>query len=69
MKTRKQDYEEYLNELGLSLDDENFIIDGKFRASFYPHRYGTALRRYDPIAFEVGYRDWIVENTKQIVQE
>lgn len=59
-KSKKQ-YEEYLNELSPSYsDDENWIISGKDRRScYYPGRWGTAIRKFDPIAFEVGYNEWI----------
>lgn len=51
----KADYEEYLNEIGEGLDEEEFIIGGKDR---YGMPYGTALRKFDPIAFNVGYNEW-----------
>lgn len=55
MKKTKKEYENYLNEIGLSLDEDYFIIGGKKRKS---GKYGTMLRKHDPIAFEVGYNDW-----------
>ncbi len=58
----KKHYTEYLNRVGGSLDEDEFIIGGKFRRGYYPNRYGEALRRYDPIAFEVGYNEF---NRKQ----
>ena len=54
MKKTKKEYEKYLNEIGLSLDEDHFIIGGKKRNG----KYGTMLRKHDPIAFEVGFRDW-----------
>lgn len=54
----KKEYEQYLNEIGECLSEEQFIIGGKFRRM----EYGTALRKYDPIAFEIGYREYINEN-------
>lgn len=55
MKTpTKKDYTEFLNEIGESFSEENFIIGGKLRRM----KYGDALRKYDPIAFSVGYRDY-----------
>ena len=59
-KSMKQ-YEEYLNELSPSYgDDINWIIGGKDRRSvYYPGRWGTAMRKFDQIAFNVGYREWI----------
>ena len=53
MKTKKE-YEIYLNSIGASLSQEEFIIGGKFRRG----KYGTMLRKYDPIAFEVGFNEW-----------
>ena len=53
MKTKKE-YEIYLNSIGASLSPEEFIIGGKFRRG----KYGTMLRKYDPIAFEVGFNEW-----------
>jgi hypothetical protein len=54
-KTKKQ-YEELLNKIGYSLSSNFFFIGGKQRTNW--GSYGTLLRRYDPIAFEVGYNDW-----------
>ncbi len=56
--TTKKEYEQYLNEVGKCLPEEDFIIGGKYRQMMY----GTALRKYDPISFEVGYREWKSEN-------
>lgn len=53
MKTRKQ-YEQYLNEIAPDYDSENWIIGGKRRRG----NYGAAIRKYDPIAFNVGYGEW-----------
>ena len=50
----EDDYEEYLNEIGEGLDEDEFIIGGKKRNM----PYGTALRKYDPIAFNVGFDEW-----------
>jgi len=56
MKTRK-DYEEYLNEIGIDYESDEWIMGGKNRNALYPN-YGTALRKYDPIAFNVGYSEF-----------
>ena len=53
MKTRKQ-YELFLNDLGFEDDEEKMIIGGKLRRG----KYGTMMRKYDPIAFEVGFNEW-----------
>lgn len=53
MKKRlpKKEYEIYLNEVGESLQEESFIIGGKLRRI----KYGAAVRKYDPIMFEVDF--------------
>lgn len=56
MKTRKQ-YIEYLNEIGASLSDDEFIIGGKKRNR--SSGYGNLIKKYDPIAFQVGFKEWI----------
>ena len=54
--TRKA-FESYLDGIGLSLSSEEWIIGGKDRSrSLY---YGRMLRKHDPIAFEVGYKEWL----------
>lgn len=54
--TRKA-FESYLDEIGLGLSSEEWIIGGKDRSrSLY---YGRMLRKHDPIAFEVGYKEWL----------
>lgn len=62
MKTKtKKAYEEYLNDLTVCYD-ASYVIGGKFRSSYYVSRkYGTALRKHDPIAFEVGFYEWSLE--------
>ena len=52
-KTRK-DYEEWLNVLGIPDDDL------KSEGGRIPDRakYGSWIRRNDPILFNVGYREW-----------
>lgn len=56
MKKTKKNYEEYLNGLGYE-DTEKMIIGGKMRRG----KFGTMMRKHDPIAFEVGYREWSSE--------
>ena len=53
MDSLKQ-YQEFLNEIGLSLPCTSFCIGGKMRRGLF----GNMIRRHDPIAFEVGFRDW-----------
>jgi len=47
-------YEKYLDEIGLALSPDEFIIGGKQRTG----RYGYLLRKYNSIAFEVGFNEW-----------
>ena len=63
-KLTKEQYTEYLDEIGKSLRKDNFIMDGVLRIAYYPNCYGKALRRFDSIAFEVGYNEWKRNNTK-----
>jgi hypothetical protein len=58
MKKTRIEYTEYLNKIGRGLDEAKFIIGGKMRKQLYPCGYGKAIRRYNPIAFNVGYNEW-----------
>lgn len=62
MKYTKKDWENYLNRLGDEgcLPEESFVIGGKLRRM----KYGSALRKYDPIQFEVGFRTEFPEIVK-----
>lgn len=55
--TRKR-YEEALNymqeEFWLQAVCGRYLIAGKWRKG----KYGYLLRKYDPIAFEVGFNEW-----------
>lgn len=53
MKKTRKGYEEYLNELGIPEDDK------KSNGGLIPDhaRYGTWLRKNQPITFNVGYND------------
>ena len=55
----RKTFELYLDEIGLGLSSEEWIIGGKDRS--HSRYYGRMLRRYDPIAFEVGYKEWLNE--------
>lgn len=59
MKSRKE-FEQYLNNLSPDSDSEKWIIGGKNRYC-YRDNYGTMLKRYDPIAFQIACREWINE--------
>lgn len=62
MNKTKKDYEEMLNSISYDLPDESYIVAGVYRRYWKGiKKYGTMLRKYDPIAFEVGYRDWFNE--------
>lgn len=54
MKKTKQNYEKWLNELGTPEDDK------KSNGGRIPDcsNYGGWPRVNDPIAFEVGFREW-----------
>lgn len=56
MKSRKE-FERYLNNLSPDSDSEEWIIGGKNRYC-YRDNYGTMLKRYDPIAFQIAYEEW-----------
>ena len=60
-KTIKE-YVLYLNEIGTCLPYEAFIIGGKFHNRSYPNNYANALKRHDPILFNIGYNEWKREN-------
>lgn len=53
-----KDYEKYLNSISPDRDDERWIIGGKNRYCGREN-YGTMIKRYDPIGFNVGYREWV----------
>lgn len=70
MNTSKNNYEQYLNSLYsscCSIDEaiENFcylkngaIKEATLRLAYLNQRIGTLIRRYDPIAFNVGFREF-----------
>lgn len=62
-KSRK-DYEKFLNSISPDRDDETWIIGGKNRYCGREN-YGTMIKRYDPIGFNVGYREWAKEFTEK----
>ncbi len=58
-KTRKQ-YEEWLDSISPSQGSEEWIIGGKIRMlQMWKNQYGSAIRKFDKIAFEVGYREFL----------
>lgn len=63
MKLTKKAYEEYLNGQSPEQGDDRWIIGGTIRmCSMWLKEYGTAIRRHDPIGFQVGYEEWVREN-------
>lgn len=56
--TRKQ-YEEHLNESSPKQGSDEWIIGGVIRMAYmWQNKYGTAIRKHDPIAFETGYNEF-----------
>lgn len=67
MKKTKKSYEEFLNEIGCSYEDCEYLTNKtrkkhlsarSLKFYLFEKRYGTVLRRYDPIAFQVGYNEY-----------
>lgn len=66
-KTKKK-YEDHLNEIGASFENCEYMCNprrsgkvikpGSLRNLLNDGRYGYALRKYDPIAFETGFNEW-----------
>jgi len=54
MKKTKSEFVNYLNGFGIPEDDKR---SNGGRISDHA-KYGTWLRKNDPIAFEVGFREW-----------
>jgi len=52
----KKDYVKYLNELGESLGDDEFIIAGIMRKR--RDNYGQLIKDNDPTAFNLSYNEW-----------
>lgn len=56
----KKEYENYLNNCSPPQGSEEWIIGGTIRMAYmWQKKYGTAIRKYDPIAFQVGYNDFL----------
>lgn len=58
MGVSRKDFVAYLNGISPDRDSDEWIIKGKDRYTGRDN-YGTMLKRYDPIAFEVAYREWM----------
>jgi len=57
MHLTKKAYEDYLNEIEVPEDDR---VNSGGRIPDHC-AYGSWLRRNDPIAFRVGYREWTLD--------
>ena len=57
MKTTKKNYIEFLNEIGTP---EEYKKSNGGRIPDFA-KYGSWLYKNDPIAFNVGFRDWSVQ--------
>lgn len=57
----RKEYIAYLNEIGEGLSRDEWIMAGKDRFTGRDN-YGVMLKRYDPIAFEVGFKEWRNDN-------
>lgn len=52
-------YEQWLNDLSDTVEEGAWWMGGIHRIYHKSRKqYGTALRKHDPIAFEVGYKEW-----------
>ena len=59
MRHTKKSYEEHLNENSPQQGSDQWIIGGAIRiAHMWQNKYGTSIRKYDPIGFELGYNEW-----------
>jgi hypothetical protein len=57
-KTKKA-YEEYLNDNSPEQGSEEWIIGGTIRMMhMWQNKYGTAIRKYDPIGSQLGYKEF-----------
>lgn len=60
VKITKKDYEEYLNE---NIDPEYYLDEGT-----RVKNYGSWLRKNDKIAFNVGYNEFVEENSRAAME-
>jgi hypothetical protein len=54
-------YQRYLNVSVQATEDHVYLLPAKYMNEFFriEGKYGTYLRRKDPVAFNVGYHEWI----------
>ena len=61
----KKRFEDMLNETSGHTVTDDYIIGGRMRYSyFYLKHYGSALRSYDPIQFNILYVEWKVRTIR-----
>lgn len=66
-KLTKKAYEEYLDGMSPEQGSEEWIIGGRIRMGLmWRKKYGTAIRKHDPIGFEVGFNEWKREKQGKI---
>jgi hypothetical protein len=60
-KRTKKQYEEYLNELGDDMGDT--LPERRINGGRMPNKskYGTWMKTHDPVAFNVGYNEFVQE--------
>jgi hypothetical protein len=59
VKKTKKAYEQYLNENSPPQGDDKWTIEGVIRMNhMWRNAYGEAIRKFDPIQFEVGYNEF-----------
>jgi hypothetical protein len=60
IKKSKKQYENFLNSISPVQGSEEWIIGGTIRYyHMWKNQYGTAIRKFDPITFEVGFNDFL----------
>ena len=60
MKKTRKNYEDYLNDIyniDEGLDVGEYMLPQAKRL-LMSGKYGSALRKYDPVAFNVGFNEW-----------
>ena len=63
VKLTKGAYEQYLNDIVVEQGDDQWIIGGKIRmAHMWQNRFGSAIRLYDPMRFQVGYKEGVMNH-------
>jgi hypothetical protein len=64
VKLTRKAYVQYLNENGPMQGSKGWIIGGKIRmGDMWKNTYGNAQRKYNKVGFEVGYNEWVKNNS------